>query len=143
MILNSPNEKLMIVLYKMSKALDDELLRELKPHGINKTEFLILGKLYNDGLVPMQQLGEVGQITSGTITYVVNQLIQKGYVTREKCPTDQRIYYASLTPQGKSFWEIAYNDHLMQLDNKLAALSETDRNQAILLIKQLGKLLED
>lgn len=143
MILNSPNEKLMIVLYKMSKALDDELLRELKPHGINKTEFLILGKLYKDGLVPMQQLGEVGQITSGTITYVVNQLIQKGYVAREKCKADQRIYYASLTPEGKAFWEIAYNDHLTQLDNKLASLSEADRNQSILLIKQLGKLLEE
>ena len=41
-------------------------------------------------------------IASSSTTYVIDQLVKKGYVKRELCQADKRVTYAEITEEGKT-----------------------------------------
>ena len=139
MSLTNNNEKLMIVLAKMYRTLNEKMSKNIKDSGLHPTEFAILGDLTQKGPLPLQQLGKAGFITSGTITYVVDKLEKMGYLKREKCDKDRRIIYAMITEEGKHIWNKAYTQHLDYLNYVFEDLSEQDLKDMIRLTKKIGK----
>lgn len=135
-------EKLMIVLSKMYRTFDEKMSRNIKELGLHPTEFAILGDLSKKGALPLQQLGRVGFITSGTITYVVDKLEELGYIKREKCEKDRRIIYANITELGQQVWEKAYQEHLKYLDYVFEDLVEEELEYMIQIVKKIGKSVE-
>lgn len=135
----SNNEKLMIVLSKMYRTFDEKMSKNIKDLGLHPTEFAILGDLTQKGPKPLQQLGKVGFITSGTITYVVDKLEEMGYLKREKCDKDRRIIYAIITEEGKKVWDKAHTEHLEYLNYVFEDLGEQDLEDMIRLTKKIGK----
>ena len=58
--------------------------RNIRSCGLNTSEFGVLELLYNKGPHPLQQIGGKILVTSGTITYVIDKLAQKGLLIRRK-----------------------------------------------------------
>ena len=52
----------------------------------------MLELLYNKGPQPIQRIRDRVLIASSSISYVVSQLEDKGWITREKDKDDKRIY---------------------------------------------------
>jgi len=89
----------------IEKALKEKGLVDLVPSYGN-----ILTVLYNNnGILSMNEIGQLLGKDKSTITALVNKLLKLGYVKKEKCIEDRRVTYITFTEKGKSI-EVKVND---------------------------------
>jgi MarR family transcriptional regulator, 2-MHQ and catechol-resistance regulon repressor len=130
--------KLFIVLSRAYKAINEHVNKVIQANGLNPTEFAVLELLYHKGDQPMQQIGGKILLASGSITYVVDKLEQKGMLRRSACPTDRRVTYAQITEEGKQFISEIFPAHAEQIHTLMSSLSDSEKEEAIELLKKLG-----
>jgi MarR family transcriptional regulator, 2-MHQ and catechol-resistance regulon repressor len=130
--------KLFIVLSRAYKAINEHVNKIIQANGLNPTEFAVLELLYHKGDQPMQQIGGKILLASGSITYVVDKLEQKGMLKRIACPKDRRVTYAQITEEGKQFIQDVFPEHAQQIDKLMSSLAESEKLEAIDLLKKLG-----
>ncbi|WP_027964877.1 MarR family winged helix-turn-helix transcriptional regulator [Halalkalibacillus halophilus] len=133
-----PSLKLFVVLTKASKTISDLVQHDMTNYGLNPTEFALLELLYHRGEQPLQKIGERILLTSGSITYVVNNLEKKGFLTRNPSDTDRRVTYAEITSKGRELLNKIFPEHWKAIERILSGLDEEEKIQAIELIKKLG-----
>jgi MarR family 2-MHQ and catechol resistance regulon transcriptional repressor len=130
--------KLFIVLSRAYKAINEHVNKVIQANGLNPTEFAVLELLYHKGDQPMQQIGGKILLASGSITYVVDKLEQKGMLKRNACPKDRRVTYAQITDEGKVFIQDIFPEHAKQIDKLMSSLTDSEKIDAIDLLKKLG-----
>jgi MarR family 2-MHQ and catechol resistance regulon transcriptional repressor len=130
--------KLFIVLSRAYRSVNDQVNKSIQSFGVNPTEFAVLELLYHKGDQPLQQIGEKILLASGSITYVVDKLEQKGLIVRKACEKDRRVTYASITEKGKTFIEKVFPEHAQTIHETVAGLTAEEKEQAISLLKKLG-----
>jgi MarR family 2-MHQ and catechol resistance regulon transcriptional repressor len=130
--------KLFIVLSRAYKAINEHVNKAIQATGLNPTEFAVLELLYHKGDQPMQQIGGKILLASGSITYVVDKLEQKGYLRRIACPKDRRVTYAQITEEGKKFIKEIFPAHADQIHQLMSSLADSEKEEAIGLLKKLG-----
>ncbi len=79
------NLKLVIALARTNNTLFSKIEKSLTPYALSVSEFGVLEFLYHKGKQPVQQIAEKILVTSGTITYIIDKLTQKGFVSRQQC----------------------------------------------------------
>lgn len=131
--------KLFLVLSRASRAVMDHAVRDIRRYELNTTEFAVLELLYHKGAHPLQQIGKKILLTSGSITYVIDNLEKKGYLSRKASPNDRRITYADITAQGKELLEDIFPHHAKAISQAVAGLDPNEQKIAIDLLKKLGK----
>lgn len=112
--------------------------RDIRKHGLNRTEFGVLELLYHKGPQPLQQIGSKVLMSSGNITYVVDKLEKKGYARRRVSTEDRRLIYAEVTEVGAAFIEQVFPQHAIVIEAAVAGLDPQEQKQAIELLKKLG-----
>ncbi|PLR82166.1 MarR family transcriptional regulator [Bacillus canaveralius] len=130
--------KLFIVLSRAYKAINEQVNKAIQANGLNPTEFAVLELLYHKGQQPLQQIGGKILLASGSITYVVDKLEQKGLLNRAACPNDRRVTYAIITDKGKEFIEAIFPEHEARIHELMDVLSEEEKATAIELLKKIG-----
>lgn len=134
----SQSLKLFIVLSRAYKAINEHVNKSIQANGVNPTEFAVLELLYHKGDQPLQQIGGKILLASGSITYVVDKLEQKGLLKRVACPNDRRVTYAQITEAGRAFIDEVFPDHARRIDQLMSSLSKDEKDEAIHLLKKLG-----
>ena len=130
--------KLFVVMAKAYLAVMEEAELDIKGKGLNFTEFAVLELLYHNGAQSLQRIGNKILLTSGSITYVINKLEKRGFVKREQSLEDRRITYAVITGSGRELMDSLFPEHWEKIRNIMSALTEEERETAILLLKKLG-----
>ncbi|NRD78681.1 MarR family transcriptional regulator [Bacillus sp. BRMEA1] len=130
--------KLFIVLSRAYKAINEHVNKVIQANGLNPTEFAVLELLYHKGDQPLQQIGGKILLASGSITYVVDKLEQKGLLKRIACPKDRRVTYAQISDEGKQLIQDIFPDHAKQIDTLMSSLNDSEKLEAINLLKKLG-----
>ncbi|PLR97491.1 MarR family winged helix-turn-helix transcriptional regulator [Bacillus sp. T33-2] len=130
--------KLFIVLSRAYRAVNERVNKVIQKNGLNPTEFAVLELLYHKGDQPLQQIGGKILLASGSITYVVDKLEQKGLLARIACPTDRRVTYGQITAEGKSLIEEIFPEHKNEIHEIMKSLSPDEQQTAIGLLKKLG-----
>lgn len=77
--------------------------------GVGTTEVVALGYLYHDGPLTPRDIGERLNLTSGSVTALVDRLESSGFVTRSQHPDDRRSLLASVTPAGRHAMQWFYD----------------------------------
>ncbi len=88
--------------------------------------------------LPINELGEAMNLTSGGATRLVDRLEESGYVARVGCPTDRRVSWAELTDAGMAVVAEATEVHLADLDEHFT--SHLDAAEMSALAKSLQKI---
>lgn len=130
--------KLYVVLSRAYRALLAHDTQDVRRYGLNLTEFAVLELLYHKGPHPLQQIGEKILITTGTITYVVDKLEEKGLLYRQPCDEDRRKTYAVLTNAGHQLLKSIFPTHAQSLEYAMGGLTPEEQEVAIALLKKLG-----
>jgi DNA-binding MarR family transcriptional regulator len=91
-----------MALLRLSGIVGTGLDRALKDHDTSRTGFLILCtlRIATDQSLTMSQLSKRLVLHATTISLVVDQLQERGLVTRSQHPSDKRTVLATLTPKG-------------------------------------------
>lgn len=135
--------KLYIVLSRAYKAINEEMQGFYQQHKVNPTEFAVLELLYHKGRQPLQKIGSKILLASGTITYVVDKLEKRGYLTRVSCPQDKRVTYAEISAVGSEFMATIFPQHEQIIHNLVSGLNVEEKDEAIQLLKKLGLAVKD
>lgn len=130
--------KLFIVLSRAYRSVNENVNKLIQTYGLNPTEFAVLELLYHKGDQPLQQIGGKILLASGSITYVVDKLEEKGYLKRVACPNDRRVTFAQITENGIQFIENVFPEHERKIADLMSELSPEEKDQAIELLKRLG-----
>jgi MarR family 2-MHQ and catechol resistance regulon transcriptional repressor len=130
--------RLFRVWFKASKAVADNVRKDIESHGISQEHFMILELLYSKGPHPIQKISEKFSIPSGSITYVVDKLEKKGYVRREPNATDRRGSNVILTEAGQILFDDIFPKHADVITRNLGFVSNEDKEKLIDLLKAIG-----
>jgi len=130
--------KLLVVLLKASQIINNKVKKDMLNYGVNPTEFAVMELLYSKGRQPIQQIGNKILLASSSTTYVIDKLVEKGFVTRNSCLEDKRITFADLSNKGIEFMEESFPKHRIAINELFDHLSEVEKEQSIELIKKIG-----
>lgn len=130
--------KFFIVLSRAYRSMNDQVSKHIQSFGLNPTEFAVLELLYHKGEQPLQQIGGKILLASGSITYVVDKLEEKGLLRRQACPKDRRVTYAKITENGKRLIEEMFPSHQELIDGLVDVLTEDEKTLVIELLKKVG-----
>ncbi|MEN2768915.1 MarR family winged helix-turn-helix transcriptional regulator [Ornithinibacillus xuwenensis] len=130
--------KLFVVLTRAIQVIEKHVIQNIKSYGLNLTEFGVLELLYHKGEQPIQRIGQKVLLASSSITYVVDKLEEKEYITRRACPTDRRVTYAVLTESGKKLMDEIFPQHAAAMREIMGGVEEQDKEVLINQLKGLG-----
>lgn len=135
--------KLFIVLSRATKVISEESNKTIEQFGLNPTEFGVLELLYHRGRQPIQKIGQKILLRSGSMTYVVNRLEEKGFLQRIFCEEDKRVTYISITDAGVHLVEDIFPEHFERIEALMNGLSREEQDQTIELVRKLGLSVKD
>ncbi|WML42718.1 MarR family transcriptional regulator [Neobacillus sp. PS3-40] len=124
-------------LMQTSKAIHERIKEEIAKNKLSITEFSVLEVLYQKGKQTIQQIGNCILISSGSMTYVIDKLEQRGFLSRNACPDDRRVIHVILTDYGNEMMnEIMpkYHEFVHHMFDSL------DSDEAETLVKLLKKV---
>ncbi len=130
--------KLWIVLSRAHTAVREHAVCDQERHDLSEGEFAVLEALYHKGPMLLVEVQRKVLVSSGGITYLVDRLARKGLVERRPCATDRRAIYATLTPAGQQMIGDIFPAHADAITHAVAGLTDTEKRQALRLLKKLG-----
>ena len=116
----------------------------LKQYDLTGAQYRILKYLLvHDGEdVRQVDLERYFSLTNPTTTGLVDQLVKKGFVTREANPNDARSRLLALTDEAREMKDLLYSIG-DELENRLTvALSDDEKAQTVALLKKLLSAFE-
>ena len=125
-------------LYAASK----EVIRKYKPFldeiSLTYTQYITMLVLWDNSNINVKELGEKLFLDSGTLTPLLKNLEQKGYIKRNRSNEDERNLIVSLTNDG-----IKLKDKAKDIPSKIGKCINLNENEAFELYKILYKILDN
>ena len=104
------------------------------PTPLNDSEWRVIMLLHHMEGLPMKEYVLGMALNKGTLSRIVDKLVNKGYIQRLSRSLDRRIVVLNLTQRGKALAEKLEYKLTEHVDKKLSCLSIRERaqfNQAI------------
>ena len=98
------------------QAFESYSAAHIRALGLTPPQFDIIATLGNTDGMTATELGEKTLITKGTLTGVVDRLIDRGWVERVAHETDGRCQIIRLTRAGEGLFARVFPAHLAHLD---------------------------
>lgn len=93
---------------------------------IRSLHFEIMHLLKDEGTLHPAKIGEKLLVAKAQMTYLIDKLVDLGFVKRETCPDDRRTINLSLTEKGRKVLEEQDNLVINAVEDNMAALSEEE-----------------
>jgi MarR family 2-MHQ and catechol resistance regulon transcriptional repressor len=129
---------LWLILWKAFDAVRKHAERHIQSLGLGLSDFGVLEALLHKGPLPVNTIGGLIRLTSGSITAAVDRLETKGLVERCNDPGDRRARVVHLTASGRKLISTAFEDHEAAMERATSSLSASERTEAVALLKKLG-----
>ncbi|WP_026565125.1 MarR family winged helix-turn-helix transcriptional regulator [Bacillus sp. UNC41MFS5] len=123
-----------------SKVIQERIRDEMAKNNLSITEFSVLEVLYHNEKQTIQQIGNSILISSGSMTYVIDKLEQKGLLNRLPCPDDRRVIHVTLTDAGIDLMEKIMPKHQELVDDIFGSLNPDEAQIIVNLLKKIKKV---
>lgn len=118
-----------------------EIVRRYQPYleklDLTYTQYIVLMVLWEKDHLSVKEIGAKLYLDSGTLTPLINKLITKGFVQKEKSPDDERELIISLTSDG-----IKLKEKAKEIPPLIAKKVKLTQKEAKTLYTLLYKLLD-
>jgi DNA-binding MarR family transcriptional regulator len=118
-------------------------MRQHRQTGLSVPQFRSLAFLKGRPGAALNSLAEHIGLTPASTSKLVDGLVERNLVERRDALEDRRRIMLSLTPQGLSVWEDAFEHTRAFLAERLAGLSETEREALQGSMRVLRPLFEE
>ena len=98
----------------------------VRQFDLTPAQFDVIATLGNTNGLSMGEIGEKTLITKGTLTGVIDRLIQKQLVLREVPEDNRRNVIVQLTLQGQQIFEQSFPSHIAHLKERFDRLQPTE-----------------
>lgn len=118
-----------------------EIVRKYQPYleklDLTYTQYIVLMVLWEKDHLSVKEIGAKLYLDSGTLTPLINKLIKKGFIQKEKSPVDERELIISLTSDG-----IKLKEKAKEIPPLIAKKVKLTQKEARTLYTLLYKLLD-
>src|SRR5215831_13140293 len=128
-----------LVMMKAMRALTRYATADIEETGLGLSDFGVLEVLLHKGPLPVNTIGPIVDLTSGSISIAVDRLFAKGLVTRVESTEDRRVRIIALTPRGKDLITSAFRKHSGQMKRLFSELSPEELRSFEVVLKKVGK----
>ena len=128
-----------LVIRKAFHWLERDGLDSIAATGLGLSDFAVLKLLLFSGPLPVNVIGAKVLLTSGSITTSIDRLETRGFVKRNRHPTDGRTFLVALTPQGRDKIGPASREHARRMARIVGVLTPEEQHELVRLMKKLGK----
>ncbi|ETI70114.1 MarR family winged helix-turn-helix transcriptional regulator [Neobacillus vireti] len=124
-------------LMQTSKAIHERIKQEMTKNKLSITEFSVLEVLHQKGKQTIQQVGNCILISSGSMTYVIDKLEQRGLLNRNACPDDRRVIHVTLTAAGNELMNEIMPKYHELVDSMFDSLNSDEAETLVHLLKKV------
>ena len=121
-------------------ACSREVIKRYRPHldavGLTYTQYITLMVIWAEGTVSVRDLGRQLYLDSGTLTPVLKHLESVGYITRRRCPADERVLLVTVTEAG-----LALRDQVAHIPGEMSAVCPLNEEEKATLNRLLNKIM--
>lgn len=135
---NRSHLKLTTVLFRTLQHVSLVLKNDIQSYQLNTTEFGTLELLYNRGRQPIQSIASKLLMANSSMTYVIDKLEKRNFITKTNDDIDKRMTMIELTTEGKAFFDSIFPKHIQTLAEMFDGLSEQEVELLIELLKKVG-----
>jgi MarR family transcriptional regulator, 2-MHQ and catechol-resistance regulon repressor len=128
-----------LIVWRAYKALLADAEASIKRIKLCDSDFRVLEALLHKGPLPVNIIGQMVDLTTGSITTAIDRLENKWLVVRKHHPTDRRIRIVELTSKGRRLIEKAFTQHKVDMEKAVSNLSRAERGMLVDLLKRLGE----
>jgi MarR family transcriptional regulator, 2-MHQ and catechol-resistance regulon repressor len=128
-----------LVMMKAMRALTRYAAAGIEETGLGLSDFGVLELLLHKGPLPVNAIGPIVDLTTGSISVAVDRLVAKGLVSRVESTEDRRVRIVALTPRGKDLIVSAFRKHSGQMKRVFSELSPEELRGLELALKKVGK----
>lgn len=115
------------------KALITEQFKDISVNDMHIMEAIGIEEPKN-----MSSVARLVDVTVGTLTIAINNLVKKGYVVRVRSEEDRRVVLISLSEKGKAAYEHHCRFHQKMVEAVLAGLSHEEASVLTNALKKLS-----
>lgn len=126
---------------KLSRAADavhNRVNAHLQQYDLTTSQFGVLEAIYHLGPLQIGELGAKILKSSGNMTLVIDNLIKRDLVYRERLPDDRRCIQIHLTQKGAELVAEIWERHAQGIVEAFAVLSPAEQEQLAVLCRKLG-----
>ncbi len=124
------SEAIATLLPRLIGARQRQMAQDLSGYGLTFPQFIALAALErSNGECRMGPLAAAALQSAASMTGIVDRLLERGLVGRERHPQDRRSVIVRLTDRGRSLLEEVKANNRRQERLLLAAISPEDRQQ--------------
>lgn len=131
------NNQPFLILMQTSKTVHELIKDETAKHKLNITEFSVLEVLYQKGKQTIQQIGTKILISSGSMTYVIDKLEQRGLLCRNACTNDRRVIHVTLTNDGNQLMNEIMPKYYEFVNHMFDSLDSDEAETLVRLLKKV------
>ena len=137
MDINSTLNEMLVRLFRNINVIEERALRTEEYKNMTANDMHVIEAIGMEEQKNMTSVARSLDVTTGTLTISVNNLVKKGYVDRVRSEQDRRVVLISLSEKGKK----AYLHHQKFHDKMIdAVVEELTEEEEEVLEKALVKL---
>ncbi len=111
--------------------------------GISKQELNIISYVGRSESMIMREIAERMGLAVSSITPIVDKLVEKKLVNRERNDKDRRIVTVLLTDKGRKIYQMEVDSFLRLSASMLQALNEKEQEQFIAYFRKVAQSLRN
>ena len=127
-----------IKLQRAANSVTGRVHRYLVQARLSISQFGVLECLYHLGPLCQRDIGRKILKSSGNISTVIDNLVKRNYVVRQRSNDDRRYISVGLTAFGKALIEQIFPCHVKEIVARMNTLTAREHQQLSRLCKKLG-----
>lgn len=136
------DESLGFVINKTALALKKALEKNLKPVGLTAVQFAILKRLWEEDGLSQKEIADRTFKNGAEITLLVDKLVAKGLVIRDRDMQDRRAYRIVLTQKGRALETEVVAIAVDTLKQSLKGVDDADAQRVLKVMEMIYRNVE-
>jgi MarR family transcriptional regulator, 2-MHQ and catechol-resistance regulon repressor len=130
--------KLWVVLSRAHETIAELAKRDVERGELSLTEFAVMEALLHKGDLTAGEVSRRVLLRSGSLTYVIDKLVQRDLIRRKVCDQDKRRTYLHLTTAGNALMRRIWPGHVAAIELATSGLTLTEKRAVTRLLKKMG-----
>ena len=135
-------DAVLIALRKVIRATDLHSKYLAKNTGLTTAQLLILQSIQNMGEVSIGEISKKISLSQATVTSILDRLVDKGLVYRERSTEDKRKVHAYLTEDALALIKDAPAPLQEQFTKQFEALNEWEQSMMISSLQRIAQMMD-
>jgi DNA-binding MarR family transcriptional regulator len=131
----------LIALRRILRATDSYARDLAQSAGLTAVQFRALQLIAEKGHCTATEIAQRMLVSQATVTALVDKLVRKGMVTREKSRTDRRQTNITLTELGRATVDNAPDPLQQQFVTKFTALEDWEQSMIVASLERVASML--